>query len=130
MEHRTLRRVWFVGLWLLLPWPLTVVGDAFVPSARYALLAGASSSIALTEGAAGPVALIVALLVGVAGLTALGCWVIAWGIGRLLVRLPIAHAAALTWVCLGLGLFVALFFEPYRTPFGRALTGGLLQALS
>jgi hypothetical protein len=130
MEHRTLRRVWFVGLWLLLPWPMTVVGPAFVPSVRYALLACAGSSVALTEGAAGPVGLIVALFVGVASLTTLGCWLIAWAIGRLLVRLPVAQATALTWACLGLGLFVALYFEPYRTPFGRALTGGLLQVLS
>jgi len=130
MKHRTLRRLWFLGLWLLLPWPLSIIGDAFVPSARYALLAAAAASFALVEGAAGPVASIVALFVGVAAFTTLACWVIAWLMARLLVRLPMAQASAITWASLGTGLFVALFFEPYRTPFGRALTGGLLRVLS
>jgi len=130
MKPRALRRVWFLGLWLLRPWPLTVVGDAFVPSVRYALLACAGSAVAFTEGAAGPVGLIVALFVGVALVTALACWIIAWAIARGLARIPVALATKLTWGCLGLGLLVALVFEPYRTPFGRALTGGLLQVLS
>ena len=130
MKPRMLRRAWFLGLWLLLPWPLSVIGDAFVPSVRYALLACAASSVALAEGAAGPVALIVALFVGIAILTTSACWVIAWAIAKLLARLPAAQASTITWACLGFGLIVALFFEPYRTPFGRALTGGLLQVLS
>lgn len=130
MTPRMLRRIWFLGLWLLLPWPLSVIGHAFVPAVRYAILACAGSSVALTEGAAGPVGMIVALFVGVAILTTLACWVIAWSIAKLLARLPVTYASTITWACLGFGLFVALFFEPYRTPFGRALTGGLLQVLS
>jgi hypothetical protein len=130
MKPRVLRRIWFLGLWMLLPWPLSVIGSAFVPAVRYAILACASSSIALTEGAASPVGSIVALFVGVTLLTTLACWVIAWVIAKLLARLPLGYASAITWACLGFGLFVALLFEPYRTPFGRALTGGLLQVLS
>jgi hypothetical protein len=130
MTPAAIRRTWFLGLWLLLPWPLALIGDGFVPAVRYAILAAASSSIAVVEGAAGPVGAIVALLTGYAVVTTLACWGIAWGIGRGLALLPAAQAAAVTWVCLGLGLAVALFAEPYRTPFGRAVSGGLLQVLS
>lgn len=129
MEFRALRLAWFFGLWLLLPWPLPVIGDAFVPAVRYALLACAGSSVALSEGAAGPVGSIVALFVGMALLTALACWVLAWAISKASARLPVRLANAMTWACLGTGLFVALFCEPYRTPFGRSMTGGLLQVL-
>jgi len=125
-----LRRIWFVGLWLLLPWPFALLGDGLVPAVRYAILAIAGASIAIVEGAAGPVGMIVALFAGLAIATALACWGIAWVVGKGLDRLPATQAAAITWVCLALGLAVALFGEPYRTPFGRAVTGGLLQVLS
>jgi hypothetical protein len=130
MTPRALRRIWFLGLWLLLPWPLVLIGDGLVPAVRFAVLAAAAGVIALAEGAAGPVGAIVGLFVAYALATALACWLLAWVVARMLARLPAAYAAAITWTLLGVALVVALFLAPYRTPFGRAATGGLLQVLS
>jgi len=130
MEFRTLRRVWFAGIWFLVPWPMLIMQDAFVPASRYAVLAGAATAIATMEGAAGPVAQLVGLFVGWAVGTSLLCWLLAWSLATVAARLPHRTARFLTLAILGTGLFYALVFEPYRTPFGRALRGGLLQVLS
>jgi hypothetical protein len=130
LNARTLRRLWFLGLWLLVPWPLLVYSEAFVPAARYMLLGGVAATVALAEGASGPVGLIVLLLLGYGVVTSVLCWVIAWLVTRVLTRLPPNIARVITLGCLGGGLLAGLLFEPYRTPFGRALTGGLLQVLS
>jgi hypothetical protein len=130
MTERGTRRVWFLGLWLLMPWQLFILADAFVPAARYVLLAFAASAIALYEGAAGPVGLIVTLFVGMGIATTAGCWVLAFIVARLLRPTTPRTSMALTLGVLGVSLLIALLFEPYRTPFGRALQGGLLQVLS
>ena len=80
MTTHRIRWLWFVGLWLLAPWPwpLPAVADVFVPAARYALLASAAIAIVVAEGAAGPVALVVAVFTGWALVTTLGCWLVAW----------------------------------------------------
>jgi hypothetical protein len=130
MSERGLRRLWFLGLWLLMPWPLFIFADAFVPAVRYVLLGAAAAAIALFEGSSGPVGLIVTLFVGMGVATTGACWVLAFVAGRLLVRLPGRTSMALTGLVMGPSLLIALVFEPYRTPFGRALKGGLLQVLS
>ena len=130
MSERVLRRLWFAGFWFALPWPLLLFADAFVPAARYALLGAAAMAVAAVEGSSGPVALIVTLFLVMALATTAGCWVLAWLVARTLARLPRRTAAVLTLVLLGLGVLAALVFEPYRTPFGRALSGGLLEVLS
>jgi hypothetical protein len=130
MSGPTLRRLWFAGLWLLWPWPLVIFADAFVPAARYALLAAAAAAVALHEGAAGPVGMIVALLVGMALVTTAGCWVLAFVVARVLAYLPRRASVVLTLLLLGIGLVVALVSSPYRMPFGRAPYGGLLEVLS
>lgn len=130
MHLQRLRRLWFFGLWLLLPWPLLVLQDAWVPAVRYVLLGLAAALVAITEGAAGPVGLIVLLFLGWGALTSLLTWLLAWLIAKLLDQLPAKFAIALTACILGSGLAWALLLEPYRTPFGRALRGGLLQVLS
>jgi hypothetical protein len=130
MESRTLRRIWLAGIWLLFPWPFLILADAWVPAVRYLLLAGVAGVVALLEGSAGPVRLLV-LLFAVWGVgTSLLCWLLAWLMEKLMNLLPNRLAIAITLGVLGSGLFWAIFFEPYRTPFGRALRGGLLQVLS
>ena len=130
MQLRSLRRLWFAGIWLLFPWPLLVYQDAFVPAARYLLLAAVAGIMASMEGSAGPVGLLVALFVGWAIGTSLLSWLLAWLIAKVMARFPNRVANALTFGILSAGLLWALLFEPYRTPFGRALEGGLLQVLS
>ena len=130
MTSRTTRRIWFAGLWLLFPWALPVYVDAFVPAARYVLLAAVASAVAIMEGSAGPVGLITLLFVGWGLLTTLFSAGLAWLVARGLSNIPPRSAAWITGVCLALGFAIALFFKPYRTPFGRALEGGLLQVLS
>jgi hypothetical protein len=130
MTTRTTRRLWLLGLWLLVPWPLTVFSESFVPAVRYTILATATALVAVTEGAAGPVGMILGLMVGYALATTALCWLLAWAISRLLGRLPERRARLITFGCLGGGLLLALVFEPYRTTFGRAARGGLLAVLS
>jgi hypothetical protein len=114
----------------MLPWPLVAFADAFVPAARYILLGSVATLVALTEGASGPVGLVVSLLMGWGLVTTLACWLLAWIIGRGLAGLPLAVQRATTWGGLGSLLVAGLAFEPYVTPFGRALRGGLLAVLS
>lgn len=98
---------------------------------RYLLLGGVAAIVGLAEGAAGPVGLMILLLLGWGLLASLLCWLLAFAMTKLLLLSPARqYAAPITMLLLGVGLFWALFFEPYRMPFGRALRGGLLQVLS
>lgn len=129
-SDRALRRLWFVGLWLLLPWPMGILDQALVPAARYALLAAAALAVLVVEGPGGPVVAIVALFVGWAAATALGTWAVAratfWAMGRIAPR----WRTALCLGALALGALAALWLAPYHTPFGRAPRGGLFEILS
>jgi hypothetical protein len=130
MEALRLRRLWFAGIWLLFPWPLLVLQDAFVPAVRYLLLGIVAATVAILEGAAGPVGMLVVLFLGWGIGTSFCSWLLAVAIAKLLGRLPHRTALSLSLGTLGVALVWALFFEPYRTVFGRALRGGLLQVLS
>lgn len=130
MEVPGLRRLWFAGIWLLFPWPLLVLQDASVPAVRYLLLGVVAATVAIAEGAAGPVGLLVVLFLGWGIGTSFCSWLLAWAISRLLGKLPKSAALSLSFGSLAVALVWALFFEPYRTLFGRALKGGLLQVLS
>lgn len=130
MHARKLRRLWFIGIWFLFPWPLLVLQDAWVPAVRYVLLGCVAASLALLEGAAGPVGLLVALFLGWGLITTVLSWLLALALAKLVSRLPDRTALLATYSALTIGLVWALFLEPYRTPFGRALRGGLLQVLS
>lgn len=114
----------------MLPWPMFVFSDAVVPAVRYGLLAAVAFAMAVTQGAAGPVALIVLLFTLTAVGTTAACWLLAWGVAKLLGRLPAGARWAITFLSLAVALWSVLVFEPYRTSFGRALTGGLLDVLS
>jgi hypothetical protein len=128
--RKTTRWVWFAGLWLLFPWALPVYVDAFVPAIRYVLLAVVTCIMALTEGSSGPVQLITTLFVVWGTITTLLSALLAWLISRFLESIPSRAANLITGICLAIGFAVAIFSEPYRTPFGRALRGGLFQVLS
>ena len=130
MTTRTIRRLWFTGLWLFLPWPLVVFSDALVPAIRYLLLGAVAATVAVAEGASGPVGGVVFLFLGMGIVTTLACWLAAWAIARVLGLLPPGSRRIVTWVCLVAALIWALAFDPYQTPFGRAPTGGLLDVLS
>jgi len=130
LRSRSLRRLWFIGLWLLLPWPIFAFGDAFVPAARYAILGIVAAAVAITEGASGPVGLILLLFASMTVGTTLGCWLLAWMIAKLLAVLPDTAARRVTFAALSIALLWALLFAPYHTHFGRAARGGLLEILS
>ncbi len=130
MTPKTVRRLWFWGLWLLLPWPLIILGDGLVPPIRYTILALAASAVALAEGAGGPLPGLVAFFWGWALVTTLGTWIIARLAARLLATASEPVRSRCTLAALLLALLWSLLLEPYSTPFGRAATGGLLEILS
>jgi len=130
VSTRTLRRWWFAGLWFLLPWPIFAFGDAFVPAVRYAILGIVATAVGIAEGTSGPVGMIIALFAIMTVGTTLGCWLLAWIVAKVLSLLPPAAARRITWLAMAGALAWALFFEPYRTHFGRAARGGLLAVLS
>ena len=116
-------RACYWTLWLLLgfvlPLPLLGPFDALVPVARFIMLFGFSAAVAIAEGAAGPVPLIL-LLFAAHALSGLAlCALIAWGGARGLSGLTSSGRRALVAVVvLGAVGFVTAF-DFYRTPFGR-----------
>lgn len=115
---------------LVAPLPMLGPFDAFMPAARYLLLALAAAAVALAEGAAGPVPGILALFAG----HALVGLLLAGGLGWIAARLtrPLSAGArrlVVLGVC-GALLAGAVAFEVYRTPFGRTPTANLLGVLS
>jgi len=130
VNRRTLRWIWFAALFLLAPWPLSGMGDAFVPAVRYAMLAAAGPAVAAAEGAQGPAPLIIGLMcVSALGYTAL-CFAIASLVARGLERIGRGPSALVTILVLAVALAVAVVGQPYLTPFGHAPRGGLLEILS
>jgi hypothetical protein len=130
VTSRTSRRLWFIGLWLMLPFSLPFLDGSLVPAVRYVILASASIAIAFLEGSAGPVGMLIALFAVWGAITTSICWGIAWAVARGLSAATPSLRAGVTWGCLLVGLIVALGLRPYSTPFGRAATGGLLEVLS
>ena len=122
--------VGFIGLFAAAPVPMLFFERALVPAARYALLACVSLAVIVQEGAAGATVGIAALFAAHALGYGLLCWVIAGLLARVATALPRPRGAVLLWVALALGVAVALRFEIYRTPFGRAPWGTLWDALS
>jgi hypothetical protein len=130
MSVRAIRRLWLLGAWLMLPWPMVIFGDIWVPAVRYTVLAGVACSVALAEGAAGPVLALVLLFSAWATVTTLGCWLFAWAVSKLMSLLPADVAGVVTLAILLMGLVAALALTPYETRFGTARMGGLLDILS
>lgn len=130
MTRVTARWIGFAALFVAAPLPMLFFERALVPAARYALLAGVSLAVVAREGATGP-AVGIALVFAVHALGyGLLCWIAAGLVARAVAVLPTPVGAALLWGAVALGLAVGLGFEIYRTPFGRAPWGSLLDALS
>jgi len=129
LSIRTARWLCFIGLFLLLPWPMLVF-DAFVPAVRYVILAGAALAVLLVEGGAGPVPGIVLLFCLHAVVYTAVAWILSWAATRLVSQASPRALAPLTWIALAAGFTIALVLEPDRTSFGHRATGGLLDILS
>jgi hypothetical protein len=127
---RATRWAWFLGLWLMLPWPMALLAHASVPAARYALLTLVCLAMAALEGAGGPVPWIVALFAAHALVYTGLAWAIAWAAGRALSPLGPARRRLVTLGALALAFALTLGFDVYRTPFGSAPFSNLLGVLS
>ena len=123
---------WWLFLAIVLTVPLPMLGpyDAFVPPVRHLILSSATASFMVVEGAAGPVPAIF-LLFAIHALVYLAlAWGVAWVLSRFLGSLsPRARGTLVLAVCAGL-FFLAVAFDLYATPFGRAPTGNLWSVLS
>jgi len=130
LNARAIRWLLFGTLVLTLPFPMLGPFAALVPPVRYAILLGAAAAVALAEGAAGPVPLILALLGLNVVVSLAAAWISAWAVSRALgaLRSPALRAAlAVGAVCVGLALAASL--PIYETSFGRAPTANLLGVL-
>ncbi|MDX1385434.1 MAG: hypothetical protein R3190_17415, partial [Thermoanaerobaculia bacterium] len=76
------RRIWFAALLMLVPVPIFVFGHELAPTARYAVMLGATLVFAASEGAAGPVPALALLL---------AAHVLVYGAAALLVARAIAR---------------------------------------
>lgn len=130
MSVRAIRWLLFAALVIALPFPMLGPFEAFVPPVRYAVLLGAASTVALAEGAAGPVPWILLLLALNLTASLAVAWVLAWISSRLLARLhPPTLRAVLVVAALGIGLALTASLPIYETGFGRAPTANLLGLL-
>ncbi len=118
-----------VGLAVLLPLPLMIF-DGSIPLVRIYTLAAVSVAVALTEGAAGPVAMITGIFVAHAVVYSCLVTVLAKVGARAMRHLPAGVALAVIAAVLATGLGFALFTEPYLTPFGLTPRSNLLGVLS
>ena len=91
-----------------------------MPVVRFVLLFGASAAVAIQEGAAGPVPLILLLFAAhaVAGLAF--CALLAFFGRRALATLDPGSRRAVVWVFVFGVVILASYFDLYRTPFGQA----------
>jgi hypothetical protein len=119
----------FVSLALLLPLPFLFF-DAFIPLARMVLLTSVTIAVAVTEGAGGPVRMIVGMFVAHSVVYALVLAFAARMTAVGLRRLPASAALVLVTAALVAGLAWAVLTRPYITPFGVTPRSNLLEALS
>ena len=105
-------------------------GDVAVAPALVPGGAGVSVTVAATEGAGGPVAMITGFLIAHAVAYTILLLVLARLARRVLRRLPHWFAVALLAACLAVGIGVAVLTEPYVTPFGQHPHANLLGILS
>ena len=130
MSARAIFWLVFGALVLALPFPMLGPFESLVPPVRYAILLGAASAVALAEGAAGPVPLILAMLALNLVVSLAAAWIAAWIVSRALgaLRSPVLRTGLALGV-VGLGLVVAASLPIYATAFGRTPTAGLLGVL-
>lgn len=130
MTVRTTCWLLFIVFALTIPLPLLGPLSALAPAARYLILASVTASVALVEGASGPVPLIL-LLFAVHAFVYLGLeWLFAWIIARTLSNLSAGIRSKLVIAICGTLLIVSIAFDLYRTPFGTLPRSNLLGLLS
>ncbi|MCP3985518.1 MAG: hypothetical protein GY723_14100 [bacterium] len=130
MTPRMLTWIWFAAIFLLVPWPWIGMGYSLVPALRYGMLAGAGLAVAAAEGAQGPAPLIIGMFcLAFLLFTGLSWW-LAGAVAKLLARTTPPRRMGLTLLCLVVALLIALTTQPYRTPYGHAERGGLIEILS
>ena len=131
MSARTARILLFVLIFTVVPLPMVFLGEGWVPGVRYLLFSGVVSAVMAVGGGAGPVPAILLVFtlhaVVAAALSFLIAHVLAFGVLR---RLPPRAAGAVTLAAIVIGLGVALAFDLYQTPFGRAPRSNLIGILS
>jgi hypothetical protein len=111
----TRRFLWLAAL-LLVPLPMLLFG-AFVPVARYLLLAGVTVGLIVAEGGGEIPYLFLALMLGHALVYACVLWLLTWGLARGLWAAAPQGAARVAVGLALLGLAAALFTKPYVTPY-------------
>jgi hypothetical protein len=128
---RTARALLAILLFLVVPLPMVVLGDGWVPGVRYLLLGGVVGAVMLAGGGAGPVPLILFFFVlhalAAAGLALLAAHVFTRAVLRYLPR-PAVAAVTLGLIIVALGVSIA--FDVYETPFGRTPRSNLMGILS
>jgi hypothetical protein len=130
MSARAICWLLFGSLVLALPFPMLGPFEALVPPVRYAILPGAADALALAEGAAGPVSLILGLLALNLLLSLAAAGIAAWIASRALgaLRSPALRSGlAVGVVCAGLAIAASL--PIYEMAFGRSPTANLLGVL-
>jgi hypothetical protein len=111
----TRRLLWLAAL-VLVPLPMFQFG-AFVPVARYLLLAGVSFGLIASEGGGEIPYLFLALMLTHGVVYAGVLWLLAWALARgMWAVLPRSAGRVAVGLALA-GLAVALFTKPYVTPF-------------
>jgi len=130
MTVRTACWLLFIVFALTIPLPLLGPLSALAPAARYLILASVTASVALVEGASGPVPLIL-LLFAVHAFVYLALeWLSAWIIARALSNFSPGIRNILVIAICGALLIVSIVFDLYRTPFGTIPRSNLLGLLS
>jgi hypothetical protein len=130
LSIRLARWLLFAVFALTVPAPLLGPYAAFAPAARYVILATATGVLAASEGAGGPVPLILALFVGHALVYLALAWLAAWLLSRLLGRLSAPIRSRVVFALCGGLLLISLAFDLYRTPFGTRPSANLFGVLS
>lgn len=129
----SVRAAWgwlFATFALVLPFPILGPFGGLVPPVRHLILLAATSAVAATEGAAGPVPGLMALFALHAVVGLLISLALAWVASRLLGGLQPSLRRSVVWIAIALMVAIASIFELYTTPFGRAPTASLLGVLS
>jgi hypothetical protein len=129
----SVRAAWgwlFATFALVLPFPILGPFGGLVPTVRHLILLAATSAVAATEGAAGPVPALMALFALHAVVGLLVSLALAWVASRLLGGLKPGLRRSFVWIAIALMVAVASIFELYTTPPGRAPTARLLGVLS
>jgi hypothetical protein len=128
VSPRTARCALWLAALLLVPLPMLQFG-ARVPVVHHLLLGGVCVVTAWIEGGGGVTGLLIALFFGHAVVYALGLWGLAALAARGLGRLSPRARSLAVWIPVVAGLALALFREPYVTPFDPAPRGNLLAVL-